>query len=766
MLLWFLLYMDKRLESNKALRYETIRSHCQDGSTSPVLLFEAATVWNAEPQSVSFLTGFECQVMSYLLKYRLVEKETALQFAYLSEKNSAQDKLQLRLLKQLYDRFQHKDILLALCKKLIHLDSRKKADHIYFKQGVKEQLKLERLFEYYIYTLDKSSVSTIDQQVLLYYSFSAFSSEEDAAFLYSYIVRNKDSNPAIYRAYLKKMEQFAVNRMKAGMISGFHAVLYADVLRNSIIDREMAGMLPELIFTYQLECHNPHMCSVCVAHKEEKEVQVVRLIEKDGVKQALLSIYTEHAEVFLLDEEGRRYLLTEKDKLYRLMHAENFLDVCYEIGSDNRKLLLHMWEKNKEYNRQDALLIELQKRISQMDGLKDDIKNSCMMELVNYYYEHYHVELLEACLNSINLKMLSVKDRAKMLDLMILRDMYDKVIESVESFGCTANMQVKRLSRLCVRGIYSPREEKDRATLLSMGFFAFSNGRVEDRLLQYLADRFNGTTIEMYDLWHAAKERELETTSLEERLLAQMLFAESYVEDSFSVFYSYCKNGMNRKLIRAYFSYCSYKYFVKDRLTNPEFFEMLKKESFLESSQICILALLKHYAEKETLTSAEKDFVSFHIQRFVQKKVIFGFYKAFEGKIPLPARMLDKYYVEYRTNPKNRLVIHYSCSLSESEFREEEMVDAGYGIFEKDLILFYGESLQYFITEETEQGNEVVESRIISHTETDFLSGTTKYGKINEILIAQELKDETTLYTLLEQYCKEEYAVKRHFSPV
>ncbi len=766
LLLWFLLYMDKRLENSKLLRYETIKKHCKNSKVSTMLAFEAAMVWNTEPMAVSAISEFECRVMQYLIKYKLVTKEAALQFAYLSEKNAEQEAAQIYILKKLYRKFQHKDILFALCKKLIRKDCREKSVHEYYKQGVKEQLRLDRLYEYYIVTLDKSATQLIDQQALLYFSFSNFPTQEDAAFIYSYVVRNKDSNPAIYRAYLKKMEQFAVNQMKAGVISGFHAVLYADVLRESIIDREMAQVLPELIFTYQVECKNSAMQSICIAHKEEKEVQIVPFVIKNGVRQALVKIYTENAEIFLLDEQGRQYLMTQEDRMYRLLHADNFLETCYEIGSDNRKLLLHMWEKNKNYNRHDSMLIDLQKQISQMEGLRKEVQNNCLVSLVEYYYEHYNVELLESYLNAVDLKLLSTKDREKMLEIMILRDMYDKVIESVDLFGCSTGMQAKRLSKLCVRGIYSPQEERDRATLLTMGFYAFKAGRVEERLLQYLVDRYNGTTGDMCELWKAAKERELETTSLEERLLAQMLFAESYVEDSFDVFVSYCGSGLNRKLIRAYFSYTAYKYFVKDRMTNTEFFEMLKKESFLESNQICILAMLKYYSGKEVLMEAEKAFVNYHIQRFVQKKLIFGFYKEFEGKVSLPNYMLDKYYVEYRTNPNHKLKIHYSCRLDEDEMVEEEMEDAGYGIFEKELILFYGENLQYFISEESEEGVEIVESRIVSHMETDMTFGTTKYGKINEILMTLDLQDEKTLFSLLEQYYKEEYAVKRHFTPV
>ncbi len=765
-LLWFLLYMDKRLENNKILRYEAIKKHCGDGNVSRILAFEAAVVWNTEAMTVSAIEGFECRVMQYLVKYKLASKETALQFAYLSEKSSQHEALQIGLLKKLYGQFQHKDILYALCKKLIRGNRCSLAEHIYYKQGVKEQLRLDHLHEYYIMTLDKSANQLIDQQALLYFTMTNFPTEEDTAFVYSYVVRNKDSNPSMYRAHLKKMEQFAVNQMKAGVISGSHAVLYADVLRTSIIDREMAQILPNLIFTYQVECRDNRMKSVCVVHKEEKELQVVPFEEKCGVRQALVQIYTENAEIFFMDEHGNYYQMTYLDKIFRLMHAEDFLEACYEIGSDNRKLLLHMWEKNKNYNRQDNMLIELQKQISQMDGLRPEVQNSCVVSLVEYYYDHYNVELLEAYLNAVNLKLLSTRDRGKMLEMMILRDMYDKVIESVELFGCSTDMQAKRLSKLCVRGIYSPQEERDRATLLTMGFFAFKAGRVEERLLQYLVDRYNGTTGDMCELWRAAKERELETTSLEERLLAQMLFAESYVEDSFAVFVSYCGSGLNRKLIRAYFSYCAYKYFVKDRITNEELFEMLKKEAFLENNQICILALLKYYAGKKMLLEAEKSFVNFHIQRFVQKKLIFGFYKEFENKIALPAYMLDKYHVEYRANPKHKLTIHYSCGLDDDDMKEEEMEDAGYGIFEKELILFYGENLQYFITEESEQGIEAVESKMISYRETELASGTTKYGKINEILMTRELQDEKTLFSLLEQYYKEEYAIKRHFTPL
>ncbi len=783
MLLWFLLYMDKRLEESRAYRYESLKKLWLSGCNSPIFYYEAAAAWDMEPAIAHELTRFECMVMRQMLKGGKLHKETAIRFAYLSE-HAIKDEnfsdterslldLVLNLLCSIYERFAHKDILGAICKLAIQLDRKALKYHLYFKQAVKEQLKIPKIYDYYLYTLEWENNPVIDQPVLLYFSYNNTLSRDYMAFLYFYVVRNKDSNPAIYRTYLKRMEQFAVNEMKAGSVSSHLVVIYADVLRKSIIDREIAQTLPDIMFAYQLVTERTNMRAVCIAHKEEKEARIVPLLKaapfmglKNNARFALVPIYTDHAEVFLLDEEGNRYLMSEEDKLYHLMHGENFLDACYEIGSDNRNLLLHIGEKSKQYNKYDNTILELQKQLSHMEGLREEIRNGYTASLAEYYYENYEGELLEAYLSEVNLHLFPVKQREKLLDLMMIRDMYEQVIAAVREFGCE-HIPGKRLQKVCLHGIRSAKEEEDRDILLMLAFSAFRQGRVDERLLQYLAEQYNGTTAEMYELWQAAKARELDTLSLEERLLGQMLFAESYVEDSYAVFSSYYRSGLNRKLIRAYLSYSAYKYFVKDRVMGSEqLFETLKKEPFLESSQICILALLKYYSGKPSLSEAEKAFSDYHIQKLEQKKLIFAFFKEFEGRIPLPASMLDKYYIEYRTSPKKKVFLHYICGGSSGRFVEEQMEDVGYGIFVKEVILFYGEMLQYFIEESDGERTEITESCSVRCVDTQQEAGSLKYDRINEILMTRDMKDEKTLLGLLEQYYKAEYAVDRHFSSV
>ncbi len=142
--------------------------------------------------------------------------------------------------------------------------------------------------------------------------------------------------------------------------------------------------------------------------------------------------------------------------------------------------------------------------------------------------------------------------------------------------------------------------------------------------------------------------------------------------------------------------------------------------------------------------------------------MFYAFFKDFKGKLTLPASMMDKYYVEYRTNPAMQVSIHYTYN-DEVETVVEPMTDLGYGIFTKEIILFHGETLQYYITENDGEQDEITVSRSINYLEEDTNDSETKYDEINSILIAVELKDYKTAIDLLEQYYRTEYAIKRHF---
>ena len=102
----------------------------------------------------------------------------------------------------------------------------------------------------------------------------------------------------------------------------------------------------------------------------------------------------------------------------------------------------------------------------------------------------------------------------------------------------------------------------------------------------------------------------------------------------------------------------------------------------------------------------------------------------------------------------------------EDRFIKEEMRHIGYGVFVKEFILFYEEVLQYYITEERDGKAQITESFFRTLDAERVHDEATKYGQINLILTAQDMKDEKTTMDMLENYYRMEYTINRLFEPI
>jgi len=326
-------------------------------------------------------------------------------------------------------------------------------------------------------------------------------------------------------------------------------------------------------------------------------------------------------------------------------------------------------------------------------------------------------------------------------------------------------VESKRILRLCERMLMQCEGEQNDMLLLLCAQ-VFFEGIYNESVVQYLEQYFYGTTEQMYRIWQCATELELATEQLEERLLGQILFAGSYVPEAYQVFLSYRRKRGNPKLIRAYLSQAAYRCFLLGCELPEPLMEQMTEEAE-EGSEICRLAVLKEYAGMESLTEEQVRFAESGMRMFAEKGMVFPFFSEFEEKAELPPCMADKLYVEYQTNPKNKVVISYMYdNQEEAQFVKEEMRHVGYGIFVKEFILFYEEVLQYYITEERDGEEQITESFYRTLEAIKMHDETTKYGQINLILTAQDMKDEKTTMDMLENYYRMEYTVNRLFEPI
>lgn len=766
LIFWCLLYLDRQYEENIQRKYDAIRSFCIENeekqtlkSISPILYFEAAQLVKQEPTLLKELGVFELSVLLFGVKWNYFGKEIAFHFCLLAGKEKKFDPFCYYVLDRYFKRYKIKELLNVICTLLIRGHCREKKYLSKYCQGMQEQLKVAELPEYYLYAAEECNIQRLEPSVYLYYSNHYSMDERKKAYLYACLIKNRADYEVQYKIYEKDMEEFAIQRLKERKLSKNLAVIYEAFLTEELLDEELAQALAALLFRQEIVCENPNITSVCVVHKETGE-EITAVISK---KTAVIDLFTEDAGIFLIDKEGRRYVSTIDYTLHKLLHLDHLATRCYELGAADPKLLLHLSEKIIFYQKFDENAIALRRHTATQDCLTEEYRRDCLLSLIYHYYDVYEGELLEEYLLQIDLHSSPAFDRAKVIEYMIIRDLFEAALKALDEFGYTG-LDAKRLLKLCSRLIYRMGSNKEEVKiLLELCHYVFQAGKYDEAVLGYLIEYFYGTTEEMLELWKASRNFEVDTVDLEERLLAQMLFADNCTLDACLVFFSYYRSGLNRKLIRAFLSYYAYLYLVSEKTMMPELIEIMKKECSYEENEICVLALLKEASLKEQITDVEEKFIRCHLHEFEKKEMLLPFFREFKRHLQIPQQMYDKSYVEYWTDPENQLIIHYTLNgLS----YEESMKNLCYGCFVKEFVLFPDEKLEYYITE-TANGKELTtrKKELCSEPED---SGTedTKYSQLHLMIMARELGDDAAVEKLMESYVIADSVSARIFQPI
>lgn len=758
--LWLLLNTDKRYEKNKSVKLLDMKEQFLRGCKSPILYYEAIGILNEEPYLLRELGSFEIQVLNFGIRNWILSREVANQFIYLTNKKKSFDRLVYQGLVKLYDEYETTEILTAICCLLI---KGMKKDEEYFKWyqlGVDAQLRITELYEYYMYAISNRVEGPLAQPVLLYFIYNSNLNDKKKAFLYANVIKNKDKNETIYRTYYKRMEVFATKMLEGHYISYDLAVLYQEFFNRTLVSGDIAKHLPYVLYRNELVCKMPNMTSVLVIHKELGIEETVQLTE--GKTQ--IDLYSGSAELVLVDSFGNRFVESVEYAVTPYMNAEEYESACLE-HSRHPMLLIHLFDRYQKYRIMNEASMALRRMVLSIEGLTKEYLTLCYQTLIDYHYEKYDDEQLEHYLKQIDLYQVKPAERVKLMELMVIRLMHQKALRELELYGME-KIPVKRLVKLCSGWMVRPEAEYQNDFIVSLCDYVFKSKKYDEAVLRYLVKFYKGSTREMFQLWKAAKEFDLDTQLLEERLLVQMLFSESYVEDSFLVFQSYYKDVINETLVRAFLSYYAYRFLVHDTMIAAELFPIMKRELHYEENDVCLLAWLKYNTSNHQLTQAEQIFAEYNIGRFVRKGLVFPFFLDYRSQLSLPDRILDKCYITYHANPGNQVYLHYRLLNHSEEFITERMPNCFQGIHIKEFMLFYREVIQYYITEESAEDTNVTESYHLQYDCGNPEDDESKYNQINLMLLAMEMKDEHTLLEMMEGYAVKEHMIAACFQPI
>ncbi len=763
---WLLLYLSGEYTRSPSRKWIMLGDQFLQGCRSPLLYIEAWNLVAANPTLLLRLEDFELQILTYASKKELLTAEVIGQTVYLSQRQKNYSGRLLYILKCCYKKVPTDEVLQAICTLLIKGNMTCRTAFAWYEKGVARELRITRLYEYYMMSLPLTYDAVIPKIVLMYFAFDSTLDSLRNAFLYAYVYRNRGQYPELYESYREQIERFMVFQLIKEKNNEYLAVLYKNLITPMMITEDTAKGLSVALFIHHLTIKREDIRKVILVYEKEKAESIYPVTGRE----AYIPIYGNDFRLLLEDAAGNRYCREQEYVVERLLIPDKLSSMIAPYVTDCVHFDLWLCERGRGMVEINDENVEYMKRLSGKEEVVEEVKREIRMRLVQFFYDSDRMKDLDDFLDEITPDQIENRSYTPVVRFMVIRGMYDKAYEWLKARG-GAGVEAKLVVKLCSRLLSMDGIVEDEA-MTALVFQAFQAGKYDESLLIYLCRYFKGTSKEMRDIWKAAEAFGVDTYELCERILLQLIYTGAYIGEKSEIFRCYVSGGAKTEVELAFLAQCGYDYFVENGITSEFVLEDMQRviDRQEEIPFICKLAYTKYYAEnKKQVDEKISRYLVIFLWEILMQGKYFPYFMEYADNIAFMHRFADKTMVEYRVKDGNRAVIHYLLEKegnSQGEYIKEEMQEMFGGICVKQFILFFGEHLQYYITE-TENGKEnLTQSGTLSRNETGGEQKEGRYGMLNDIAIGRNLHDYDTMESLLYEYFEQDYIVKEMFKMI
>lgn len=758
---WLLLYLSKELKRNPVRKWEFTVELLRNGCTSPVIFLEALQMLNTNPTLLSKLEEVECNILRFGVLKGQLSRELIGVVQYLAGKEKNYKDYLFALLQDIYAIQDDVGILQSMLSLLIKGNKKGKRYFALYQDGVEAELRLTRLYEYYMLSIDKEKLEELPKVVLLYFSYENEPLPQYAAWLYRYVYEHKEELQDIYLHYIGKIERYVIKQLHSGAIDEDLGYLYEQVIVGSLLTEDNAKALTKVLFTYRFSCQDKQAERVIWLQERIQGENSTGL--QKGV--ANLELIDPNYQILLESRDGRRYAPTQ----YKLEPYMDIASVVQQIG---------LWiQRNFAFDFYVCAVKEEWLLVNQRNGnryaylckderLEEREKRKIRIRLMHCYYEQEALEDLEELLTNCQYESVEAADRSEFVQYLVARGFYEKAFHVLQTMGsdkADPRVLAKVASRLLESGEVTPDD-----TLTSFVYKTFTQGKYDEEILRYLVQYKEGSTRQLRQIYKAAVDFEIDTYALCERILTQILFTGAYIAEEVEIFKTYVTGGAKTKLEQAFLRQCACKYLLEDKpLDGFIMRDMARVKN--RGHEITFpekLAYLKYYAKNlEYMKDAEEGLLQEFLREIVlEKQIYLSYLQIYGNRFAGMEFLLDRTIIEYSGLPSSRVIIHYrrNHKLSKDSIYEHEEMQHIYGnLWAKDFVLFYGEDIQYYITEAEENREQLTQSGVLTKSTEELREKNSRYQLLNDMALSYHLEDMETAGKLLEEYVSLEYLAEQ-----
>ena len=758
LLFWVLLFLRDQYFDDSAGKLKDIKYWVLRGCSSPYLYIEAYYLISQDPYLIKELSVFELRILSWAVKEKALTKELAGAIFEAVDLAGGFDNRVYELLTAAYEICPEAEYVGIICSYLIKGHKNDTCFHKWFELGIENKLRLTGLYEAYLITMDDRQISPVPKIIQMYFSFDNKLPYRKLAVLYNNIIAAKETEPEVYHKYRKAMGRFAMDQAQLRHIDDNLAVLYEDMLELGFINEELSAAFSDIIYTHKLIVFDKRIVRAIIYQNEMKEPQIVPVTDQC----AYFELFSNDYVILFEDSRGYRYVKSISYRLQRLMDAEKYLDRCISLSPDRPQYIVSHFKHVRDYSDFTKDDLKLFKPVFYSESFSDSYKAVMGYRILKYCQLHDYEDYVRPFLQSIDFDILQKDARKYLIDMLVSNRLYEKAYDMAMEYGIDMLAAASKVV-LCENALKVQHVDDD--FMVQLAISAFKTGKYSDLVLKYLCENYTGPTDELINLWHAADKFSISSMKLDERILEQGIYTQIEPEKISDIFMEYYKRAGNEKLILAYISLVAHGYLHSGRCKADFIFDIIEKR-FIGNRTLndaCQLALLKHFAEKTDITQAELEIEDTLLKYYIYNNMYFDFFARLDYRLLKKYFIYDKAFLQYESTPGAHVVLHYSRDEDGEEFNSEDMVEMYDGIYVKAFVIFFGELIRYYITEEHDNSIEVKESNRLTCNNIPGDNDHSRYNLINEMIISDTLSDETTLKSNIDEYKRLDAATKQLF---
>lgn len=758
LLFWVLLFLRDQYFDDSAGKLKDIKYWVLRGCSSPYLYIEAYYLISQDPYLIKELSVFELRILSWAVKEKALTKELAGAIFEAVDLAGGFDNRVYELLTAAYEICPEAEYVGIICSYLIKGHKNDTCFHKWFELGIENKLRLTGLYESYLLTMNDRQISPVPKIIQMYFSFDNKLPYRKLAVLYNNIIAAKETEPEVYHKYRKAMGRFAMDQVQLRHIDDNLAVLYEDMLELGFINEELSAAFSDIIYTHKLIVFDKRIVRAIIYQNEMKEPQIVPVTDQC----AYFELFSNDYVILFEDSRGYRYVKSISYRLQRLMDAEKYLDRCISLSPDRPQYIVSHFKNVRDYSDFTKGDLKLFKPVFYSESFSDSYKAVMGYRILKYCQLHDYEDYVRPFLQSIDFDILQKDARKYLIDMLVSNRLYEKAYDMAMEYGIDMLAAASQVV-LCENALKVQHVDDD--FMVQLAISAFKTGKYSDLVLKYLCENYTGPTDELINLWHAADKFSISSMKLDERILEQGIYTQIEPEKISDIFLEYYKRAGNDKLILAYISLVAHGYLHSGMCKVDFIFDIIEKR-FIGNRTLndaCQLALLKHFAKKTDITQAELEIEDTLLKYYIYNNMYFDFFARLDYRLLKKYFIYDKAFLQYESTPGAHVVLHYSRDEDGEEFNSEDMVEMYDGIYVKAFVIFFGELIRYYITEEHDNSIEVKESNRLTCNNIPGDNDHSRYNLINEMIISDTLSDETTLKSNIDEYKRLDAATKQLF---